>query len=86
MIADGYKEVLFEEITRHFFGVGLNEVDPATEEEMETFLFLLDTKSEYAVDYLNSWLKLRGLNHMSEDSLNTMEEYVKMRLTKESEV
>ena len=49
---------------------------------METFLFLLDTKSEYAVDYINSWLKLRGLAHMSEESLNSMEEYVKMRMSK----
>jgi hypothetical protein len=82
VIKDGYKEVLFEEIARHFFGVGMRDVEPANEEEMETFLFLLDTKSEYAVDYINSWLKLRGLDNMPEESLNSMEEYVKMRMSK----
>ena len=60
----------------------MRDVEPANEEEMETFLFLLDTKSEYAVDYINSWLKLRGLDNMPEESLNSMEEYVKMRMSK----
>ena len=79
MTRDSYKYVLFEEITMHFFGVELGVSHRATNEEMETFLFLLDIKSAYAADFLKSWLILRGLAHLIKDDLNAVEEYVKMK-------
>ena len=33
-----YQSIGAEEVIRHFFGVGKNEVEPASEKEQETFL------------------------------------------------
>jgi hypothetical protein len=76
---DSYKYILFEEITMHFFGVELGVSRRATNEEMETFLFLIDTEPAYAVDFLRSWLELKGLMHLTKDDLNIVEEYVKIK-------
>ena len=57
-----------EEVIRHFFGVGLNQVEPAVPREQETFLNLLNTTDsiELAIDYLNCWLILRNLIPLSD--------------------
>ena len=61
VVKKGYNAVGAEEVIRHFFGIGLSEVEPATEEEIETFLFLIDVAPEMAIDYLNCWLSLKKI-------------------------
>tara|TARA_Y100000592_G_C5481633_1_gene325955 strand:+ start:8447 stop:8713 length:267 start_codon:yes stop_codon:yes gene_type:complete len=63
-----YQSIGAEEVIRHFFGVGKNEVEPASETEQETFLNLLNQEEsvELAADYLNCWLILRNLKPLSD--------------------
>jgi len=64
----GYESVGAVEVIRHFFGVGKNLVEPASNIEQETFLNLLnqEVSVELAADFLNCWLILRKLKPLSD--------------------
>ena len=68
MKINDYQSIGAEEIIRHFFGVGVQLVEPASDTEQETFLNLLSQEEsvELAADYLNCWLILRNLKPLSD--------------------
>ena len=50
----------------------------ASKEAKKTFVFLLEYKVEYALDFINFWLLHNKKEKISEESLSTLTEHVKM--------
>jgi len=82
ILEDGYEPLLVQEIMSSFFGVGLvtDKFEPATKEEQETFLDLLEGRNgEFlALDFLNSWLIGRGQGRIPDKLLNSVKKFGKI--------
>ena len=52
----------------------------ASQKEKETFVFLLEYKVEYALDFINCWLLLNKKEKISEQSLSTFKERAKIHI------
>jgi len=50
--------------------------------EVETFLFLLESREEYALDFLNCWFSINNMPTISEEAFNTVRQHVKMPVYK----
>lgn len=66
VVKKGYDSVGAEEVIRHFFGVGKSLVEPANKQEIDTFLFLIETNEILALDFLNCWLKMKNITPLSD--------------------
>ena len=84
VVKKGYDAVGVEELFRHFFGIGKQEVEPASESEIETFIFLMDTNPELGLDFLNCWFESKNLSPLSDCVLSNEEflDIIKKRTTK----
>tara|TARA_B100001094_G_C17397959_1_gene424320 strand:- start:41 stop:298 length:258 start_codon:yes stop_codon:yes gene_type:complete len=51
---------------KHFLGLGApsQSDDSATPEEIETFVFLANSRPLMAIDFINSWLELKSIEKL----------------------
>ena len=66
----------------HFFGEGVENMLTASKQETETFLDLLHTREDLALDYINSWMLMRNYKILPEQSLITMPFFATMKRPK----
>jgi len=62
-----------------FFGENCSTAQSASKIEVDTFLHLLETREELALDYLNCWFFLRNIEKLPEQSLRVMPFFVNMK-------
>jgi len=81
VIREGYDPLLVQEVMAYFFGIGVSEVGPASKDEQDTFLDLLDSPMGelLALDFLNAWLVGRGKSKIPDTLLNSVKEFDKLK-------
>ncbi|MAF25211.1 hypothetical protein CL634_06515 [bacterium] len=81
VIKKEYNPLLVQEVMSYFFGIGVSEVEPATKEEQDTFLDLLDSPmgNFLALDFLNAWLIGVGRPKIPDTLLNSVKEFDKLK-------
>jgi len=67
---------------QRFFGRNTTSPHSASREEIDTFLHLIESKEELAIDYINCWLSLRNFQTIPEQSLRMMPFFVNMKARK----
>ena len=64
-----------------FFGIGTSEIEPATKDDQDTFLDLLESPMGelLALDFLNVWLVDRGRPKIPDTLLNSVKNFDKLK-------